>query len=48
MFSLVKKNYGSLKEIKDLDTPELFKILEYENIMGDIESLAIEDNHKES
>ena len=45
---MVKKGYGSLKEIKDLDTPELFKILEYEAIMSDIETLAIEDAQRES
>jgi len=43
-FSLVKKGYGSLKEIKEMDTPELLKILEYESILGDIESLAYEEN----
>lgn len=42
-FSLVKKGYGSLNEVKELDTPELFDIVEYESIMGDIENLAMED-----
>jgi hypothetical protein len=45
---LVKKGYGSLSEVKEMDTPELLKILEYESIMNDIESLAIEDSQKEA
>ena len=35
-------------EAKELDTPELLKILEYESIMSDIESLAIDDSRNES
>ena len=46
-FSLVKKGYGSLKEVKDLDTEEIFKIVEYESIISDIETLALEDAKKE-
>lgn len=46
-FSLVKKGYGSLKEVKDLDTEEIFKIVEYESIINDIETLALEDAKKE-
>ena len=42
-FSLVKKGYGSLNEVKELDTFELLDIVEYESIMGDIENLVIED-----
>lgn len=45
-FSLVKKGYGSLKEVKDLDTEEIFKIVEYESIINDIETLALEDAKK--
>ncbi|WP_373073899.1 hypothetical protein [Sulfurimonas sp.] len=43
-FSLVKKGYGSLLEIKEFDTPELLDIIEYESIMSDIENLVIEDS----
>lgn len=43
-FSLVKKGYGTLKEVRGFDTPELFDIVEYESIMADIENLAIEDS----
>ena len=34
--ALVKAGYGSLKEIQELDTPELLDIVEYENIIADI------------
>ena len=43
-FSLVKKGYGTLYEVKELDTPELLDIIEYESIMNDIENLVIEDS----
>lgn len=43
-FSLVKKGYGSLNEVKEFDTPELIDIIEYESIMNDIENLVIEDS----
>jgi hypothetical protein len=46
-FSLVKKGYGSLDYIRNLDTPEIKDILEYEGIMNDIEQLAIEDSRIE-
>ena len=48
LFSIVKKGYCNLIEAKELDTPELLKILEYESIMSDIESLAIDDSRNES
>ena len=34
--ALVKAGYGTLKEIKELDTPELLDIIEYEQITADI------------
>lgn len=43
-YSLVKKGYGSLDYIQSLDTPEILKIIEYENIVRDIEQLTYEDN----
>jgi len=43
MFSLSKKGYGSLAEVRNLDTDELLKIVEYENIVSDIEMLEMED-----
>jgi len=43
MFSLSKKGYGSLAEVRKLDTDELLKIVEYENIISDIEMLEMED-----
>ena len=42
-FALVKKGYGSLKELKQLDTDELMNIINYENMMNDIEYLVHED-----
>ncbi|MFX4154232.1 hypothetical protein ACOL23_04735 [Aliarcobacter butzleri] len=42
-FSLVKKGYGSLKELKQLDTDEIINIIDYENMMNDIESLVYDE-----
>jgi hypothetical protein len=42
MFFLVKQGYGSLNQMKELDTPELLDIIEYENILKDIELHQIE------
>ncbi|MFY4742591.1 hypothetical protein ACOTVT_03720 [Aliarcobacter butzleri] len=42
-FSLVKKGYGSLKELKELDTDEIINIIDYENMMNDIEALAYDE-----
>jgi len=47
-FSLVKKGYGSLTEVKEFDTPDIMKIIEYEAITADIESLAIKDAREET
>lgn len=43
-YALVKKGYGDLEYVKSLDTDEIFSILEYENIMSDIEALIYEDS----
>ena len=43
-YSLVKKGYGTLKEVKELDTDEFLSIVEYENMMSDIESLIYEED----
>ena len=42
-FSLVKQGYGSLQEIKLLDTPMILQILEYEAILSDIEQLEMKE-----
>ena len=42
-FSLVKKGYGSLKELKQLDTDEIINIIDYENMINDIESLVYDE-----
>jgi len=36
-----------LEKIKELDTEEILKIVEYESILNDIESLAMEDAQRE-
>ena len=38
-FSLVKKGYGSLNEVKEFDTNEIMQMLEYEYILNGIEQL---------
>ncbi|MFW3412303.1 hypothetical protein ACN9J3_06175 [Aliarcobacter butzleri] len=40
---MVKKGYGSLKELKKLDTDEIINIIDYENMMNDIESLVYDE-----
>lgn len=46
-YALVKKGYGNLEYIKSLDTDELYSILEYENMMSDIEALIYEDAQRQ-
>ena len=46
-FALVKKGYGDLNYLYSLDTNELYEILEYENMMSDIESLIMEDSQRQ-
>jgi hypothetical protein len=45
-FALVKKGYGSINQIKQLDTDELMNIINYENMMNDIEYLVHEDRQQ--
>ena len=45
-FALVKKGYGSINQIKQLDTAELMNIINYENMMNDIEYLVHEDRQQ--
>lgn len=45
-YALVKKGYGDLGYIKGLDTDDLYSILEYENMMSDIEALIYEDSQQ--
>ena len=37
IFQLSKKGYGSLTELKELDTPEFLDLVEFESITNDIE-----------
>lgn len=43
-FSLVKKGYGSLQEVKEFDTMDIMQILEYEAILSDIEQLEYDES----
>ena len=45
-FALVKKGFGSINQIKQLDTDELMNIINYENMMNDIEYLVHEDRQQ--
>ena len=45
-FALVKKAYGSINQIKQLDTDELMNIINYENMMNDIEYLVHDDRQQ--
>ena len=45
-FALVKKGYGSINQIKQLDTDELMNIINYENMMNEIEYLVHEDRQQ--
>ena len=45
-FALVKNGYGSINQIKQLDTDELMNIINYENMMNDIEYLVHEDRQQ--
>ena len=45
-FALVKKGYGSINQIKQLDADELMNIINYENMMNDIEYLVHEDRQQ--
>lgn len=46
-FSLIKKGYGSLKEVKEFDTNEVIQILEYEYLLGAIEFLEYEEMNQD-
>ncbi|MDY0271945.1 MAG: hypothetical protein RBR37_05495 [Advenella sp.] len=41
--ALVKAGYGTLAELKELDTPELLDIIEFEMITADIEHYRMEN-----
>ncbi len=41
IFYLAKQGYGSLKEIRELDTVELLDLLEYEQIHNRVENYLI-------
>ena len=43
-FSLVKKKYGSLSEVKEFDTDEIMQILEYEYLLNGIEQLEYDES----
>ena len=41
LFSLSKQGYGSITELEQLDTPEFFDLIEFEQITGAIERYEI-------
>lgn len=43
-FSLVKKGYGSLNEVKEFDTMDIMQILEYEYLLNGIEQLEYDES----
>jgi hypothetical protein len=43
VFSLVSKGYGTLAQVRALDTAEFLDALEFEKIKNDIESFVIEE-----
>ena len=47
IFYLVRCGYGSLQELQQLDTPQLFDIVEYEQIRQDLETYHL-DKSRES
>lgn len=46
--ALVKAGYGTLNELKSLDTPELLDIVEFEQITADIENWRLEQSRNGS
>lgn len=46
-FSLIKKGFGSLKEVMEFDTDIIYEILEYESIINDIEQLEYNEMKEE-
>lgn len=43
LFGLVKAGYGSLIEIESLPVKRVLDMIEYENILNDIEANALRD-----
>lgn len=43
LMALCKMGYGSLKEMKELDTPEVLDLIEYEHIQSDVQSYLMEE-----
>ena len=44
IFSLSKMGYGSIKDLNDMDTPDLFDLIEFHKISNAIESHMIEQS----
>jgi len=44
---LIKKGFGSLKEVMEFDTDIIYEILEYESIINDIEQLEYNEMKEE-
>jgi len=43
IFQLSRKGYGSLMELRELDTPEFLDLVEFESIINDIEQHHIDE-----
>lgn len=44
VFHLARQGYGSVKEIREWDTPQFLDAVEYEQICSDIELYKIEES----
>lgn len=41
LMQLARRGYGTLREMQQLDTPEVLDLIEFENIQADIEEYLI-------
>ena len=46
-FNLSKSGYGSLKEIKELDTKEFLDLIEYEHLQNSIQQIIYDEANQE-
>lgn len=44
--TLARKGYGTLEQIKNMDTTEFLDVVEYESIVQDIEQYHIQQSRK--
>jgi len=41
LMHLARRGYGTLREMQQLDTPEVLDLIEFENIQADIEDFLV-------